>query len=263
VPFGSHRHLRSADGVSAPETTTEAGGLPFQVRGSMQTMLCLRLLRPEDPSFFDQLVDKIAHNPDFFRDAPLVLDVGPATDAAAGDLASMVERLRRHRLVPVGVQNASAAWKEAAAAAGLAVFAQGGNSTAGSQNSTTSRAPASSPSRQPPAKPVRAPTVIVRQPVRGGQQVSSEGDMVVLAAVSPGAEIAAAGCIHVYGALRGRAFAGMEGDETAMIFCDQMSAELVSIAGLHLVNEEIDERLLNKRVRIVCDGERLLLQPLP
>ena len=60
-----------------------------------------------------------------------------------------------------------------------------------------------------------------------------------------------------------RAFAGVEGDERAMIFCDQLEAELVSIAGVYLVSEDVDPRLRGKRVRVWCDGERLLIGPFP
>ena len=100
--------------------------------------------------------------------------------------------------------------------------------------------------------------------MRGGQQVvAADGDLVVMAPVSSGAEVAAAGHIHVYAPLRGRAFAGMNGDEQAMIFCEQLHAELLSIAGIHLVSEEIDPRLLGKRVRATLVAERLKVEPLP
>ncbi|MCS6781243.1 MAG: septum site-determining protein MinC, partial [Geminicoccaceae bacterium] len=101
-------------------------------------------------------------------------------------------------------------------------------------------------------------------PVRGGQQVSCpDGDLTVLAPVGHGAELVAAGHIHVYGALRGRAFAGCDGDEKAMIFCDQLEAELLSIAGVYLVAEDIDARLVGRRVRVWSDGERLVMAPVP
>jgi septum site-determining protein MinC len=66
--------------------------------------------------------------------------------------------------------------------------------------------------------------------------------------------------VHVYGTLRGRAFAGIDGDESAMIFCDQLDAQLLSIAGVHLVSEEIDPQLIGRRVRVRLDGERLVIQ---
>ena len=234
-----------------------AGGLPFQIRGSLQTLLCLKLLRPEDPGFFPALIEKVAHAPDFFRNAPLVLDVAPIQAREPDGLAELVARLKEHRVVPIGLQNGSPAWNEAAIAIGLAIFAAGGNAERRPGDRGGERA-------GDRGKAKAGAGTIITQPVRGGQQVvNPDGDLVVTAAVSPGAEVAAAGHIHIYGPLRGRAFAGMNGDDRAMIFVDQLDAELLSIAGIHLVNEEIDARLMGKRVRASLAGERLELKPMP
>lgn len=91
-----------------------------------------------------------------------------------------------------------------------------------------------------PADPVSRPTKVVKTPVRGGMQIyAAGGDLIVLAAVSPGAELLADGNIHVYGPMRGRALAGVKGDATARIFCQQLAAELVSIAGNYKVAEDL------------------------
>ncbi|MCO6061755.1 septum site-determining protein MinC, partial [Pseudomonas sp. MOB-449] len=75
---------------------------------------------------------------------------------------------------------------------------------------------------------------------RGGQQIYAEGgDLVVLSAVSPGAELIADGNIHVYGPLRGRVLAGAKGNTEARIFCQQLTAELLSIAGRYKVAEDL------------------------
>jgi septum site-determining protein MinC len=57
--------------------------------------------------------------------------------------------------------------------------------------------------------------------------------------VSPGAELFADGHIHVYGPLRGRAIAGVQGNQEARIFCRTLEAELVSIAGFYLTKEDM------------------------
>ena len=251
--------------MAATKAPGEARQVPFQVRGSLQTVLTLRLLVPDDPNFFPLLLDKIAHSPDFFRNAPLVLDVGPLAAREPLDVAALAERLREHRLMPVGVQNGSPAWNEAAMRAGLAVFGAGGSARAPAEgHAGAGGAAAGSPSSSRAAPPARArPATVLREPVRGGQQITADGDLVVLSAVSAGAELAAAGHIHVYGILRGRAFAGIEGDEEALIFCDQLEAELLSIAGVHLVSEEIDPRHLRRRARVALEHERLVIHTLP
>ncbi|WP_259753596.1 septum site-determining protein MinC [Pseudomonas sp. GCEP-101] len=92
---------------------------------------------------------------------------------------------------------------------------------------------------EPPA-PVVRPTKLVTSPVRGGVQIyAAGGDLIVLAPVSPGAELLADGNIHVYGPMRGRALAGVKGDTSARIFCQQLAAELVSIAGNYKVAEDL------------------------
>ena len=63
------------------------------------------------------------------------------------------------------------------------------------------------------------------------------GDLIVLSSVSAGAELLATGNIHVYGTLRGRAIAGLEGDTNARIFCQKLEADLISIAGQYKIFE--------------------------
>jgi septum site-determining protein MinC len=243
--------------VASANAPAGARGLPFQIRGSLQTLLSLRLLRPEEPEFFTLLVDKIAHSPDFFRQAPFVLDVGPIADQAPIDLEAFTAKLRDHRLIAVGLQNGSDAWQEAASAAGLAVMAPGGAAATAPARPSAQPAPVASP---PPAAPRRGSGLVITEPVRSGQQIFyGEGDITVLAPVGSGAEVAATGHVHIYAPLRGRAFAGVDGDDRAMIFCDQMHAELLSIAGVYLVNEELDRDAVGRRVRVNCAGERLFI----
>jgi septum site-determining protein MinC len=61
--------------------------------------------------------------------------------------------------------------------------------------------------------------------------------------VSPGAEVIADGCVHVYGPLRGRAVAGARGDATARVFCRRMEAELLAVAGIYAVADQMQGAL--------------------
>lgn len=226
----------------------------------MQTLLSLRLIEPHDPEFFAKFLDKIAHSPDFFRNAPIVLDAAPLADVLPIDLEDFVAKLKSQRIIPVGLQNGSAAWNEAAVKAGLAVFPEG--RAAEPVKAREAGSAAAAPAAVPTAR--RSPALVIKEPVRGGQQIySPDGDIIVLGPVGHGAELIAVGHIHVYNVLRGRAFAGIDGDENAMIFAEQMDAELLSIAGIHLVNEAIDERLLKRRARVACEGDRLVMAPVP
>ena len=115
------------------------------------------------------------------------------------------------------------------------------------------------PAPVPPPEPAIKPTKIITTPVRGGQQIYAQGgDLVVVSSVSPGAELLADGNIHVYGAMRGRALAGVKGDTRARIFCQQLSAELVSIAGQYKVSEDLRrDPLWGAGVQISLSGDVL------
>ncbi|NJO38659.1 MAG: septum site-determining protein MinC, partial [Rhizobiales bacterium] len=98
----------------------------------------------------------------------------------------------------------------------------------------------------------------------GGQQIyAKDADLIVLAQVQPGAELMADGNIHIYGNLRGRAHAGVGGDASARIFCRSMEAQLISIAGIYLVNDEIEPQFLGQPVQIGCQNETIVMEKLP
>jgi septum site-determining protein MinC len=82
-------------------------------------------------------------------------------------------------------------------------------------------------------------------------------DLVVTTTVGAGAEVIADGCVHVYGALRGRAVAGGRGDVSARVFVHEFHAELVSIAGVFRVFETIPTELAGKPVQAWLAGDDL------
>src|SRR5215203_808824 len=88
------------------------------------------------------------------------------------------------------------------------------------------------------------PTMLVNGPVRSGQTVTfEEGDLIIVGSVASGAEIVAGGSIHIYGALRGRAYAGTSDQLGARIFCQKLEAELVAIGGLCRMSDNLDSNL--------------------
>ncbi|MBJ7417465.1 MAG: septum site-determining protein MinC, partial [Niveispirillum sp.] len=123
-------------------------------------------------------------------------------------------------------------------------------------------APAPAPAPMPEPAPQRSAMVIAEN-VRSGRQIYAPGgDLVVIGSVSPGAELLADGSIHVYGALRGRALAGVSGDQGARIFCQSLDAELVSIAGLYRVSEDIGKDIRRRQVQIYLNNGYLHIDPL-
>ncbi len=84
---------------------------------------------------------------------------------------------------------------------------------------------------------------------------------VVTATVGAGAEVIADGCVHIYGALRGRAVAGARGEVTARVFCQEFHAELISIAGVFRVFETLPPELAGKPGASLAGWRRSALRP--
>ena len=269
----------------------------FDCKGSVLTVMVLHLRDTEPEILYPQLEEKIGRARAFFANAPMLIDLrsvdGPGQ--AALDLPTLVATLRDLGVVPVGLRGALPLLHEAAREAGLGLLAVPGvertvaaappeepvrePEPAAAEPAPPEEAPApevepaaetpaqASPGEEPaPAPPLPAPaatTVTVTQPVRSGQQViAPHGDLVVLSSVNAGAEVFAAGSIHVYGALRGRALAGIDGDTTARVYSLQFNPELVAVAGEYLVNESLSKRILNRSVSVSLVDGVLRCQPL-
>ena len=115
---------------------------------------------------------------------------------------------------------------------------------------------------KPPPKPPQT-SLLLDGPVRSGQSiVFQDGDVTVLGSVSSGAEIVAGGSIHVYGTLRGRAMAGVNGNSAARIYCQRIEAELVAIDGYYQTADELDASLRSRPAQAWLDGETMRITPL-
>jgi septum site-determining protein MinC len=216
------------------------------VQGALFTVMVVRAAMLREPAFESELKQQIGRSPRFFQNAPVVVDLrGVENLTEASEFELVREKLQALTLMLVGVQNAQPAQLEAATQAGLASFAPHA---------------AGQPRNAPVAAPPALKTRLVSEPVRSGTQIYARGsDLIVTAAVSPGAELVADGNIHVYGALRGRALAGAGGDEAARIFCTRLEAELVSIAGRYLVSEQLPPGMQSGPVQIALIDDQLTI----
>lgn len=83
--------------------------------------------------------------------------------------------------------------------------------------------------------------MIIDRPIRSGQRIYAENrDMIIIGTVNAGAEVIADGNIIIFGALRGRAFAGARGNERCFIYAHQLHAELIAIAGQYQNKEQLN-----------------------
>lgn len=245
-----------------------AASPPFRLKGSLVTLSILKPLSTDLSEIDAGLAAKVAQAPALFDRAPLLLDLADLSDAEAFDLAGLRALVARLGFVPVAVRGGGEFMAAAAAALGLGVLGEGRLPPdpaaveepasqpveSGAEPAPTSAELAEAP--QPPA------TRVITQPVRSGQQVYSRGDLIVLAGVSPGSELLADGHIHVYGALRGRALAGLRGNTQARIYCRALEAELIAVAGCFQVAEDIDPALRGRPAQVFLDGEDLVTAPL-
>lgn len=169
------------------------------------------------------------------------LDPLRAPSARPIDWAAIHRTFAGHGLHVIGIHAEDPALRESATRAGLPQLAPYTRPRRAAEPAEPTppppAAPAAAPSPAPvvpPAPPPAVPVRILDKPLRSGQQVYARGgDLVVLAAVNPGAEVIADGSIHVYAPLRGRALAGASGQTDARIFTTRFEAELVSIAGIY------------------------------
>lgn len=258
---------------SPARTATASQQAPsLQLRGGSFTLLVLRLPDPKDQSFYSWLADKVMQAPNFFRHAPVVIDLQDLAEAPPFNIAELGRRLRQHWLVPIGVQNGTDEQNKAAVNAGMALLPDGRDAGPAAATAVAAKA-APAPTGDEASATAGNDGIasegetrhgrLVTEPVRSGRQVYADGgDLVVLSSISPGAELLADGHIHVYGALRGRAIAGVSGDLSARIFCHSLEAELISVAGYWRVREDIPEPLIGKPVQVYLDEERVMIEAL-
>jgi septum site-determining protein MinC len=218
---------------------------PFEIKSGAVNLPVLKLLSSDVEAVAALLKDKVKQAPDFFRRAPMAIDLHEVVGIEV-NFASLVRAMRDCGVIPVGVCGASERHIHAARDAELALL-------------TLTRHEVHAPAT-PAAKPAES-TKIVDLPVRSGQRIyAAGGDLVVLAQVSAGAEIMADGNIHVYGSLRGRALAGVQGNLASRIFCHDLQAELVSIAGHYKISENMDDAIRGKPVQVHLKDNALIIE---
>lgn len=244
-------------------TTLETQHTAFQLKGSLFTLTVLQLLQPDVDNFEAQLRDLVETAPKFFNYAPVVIDLQLLpTMHYAIDFAAMSDTLRSFKMIPVGIRGGTEDHNQAAMSAGLAVLAVSKNEETKAPP-TSAKAESTDADSSEEATSTKTKTKLVTKPVRSGQQIYSQGgDLIVLAPVSHGAELLADGNIHIYAPLRGRALAGISGDEHARIFCSSLEAELISVAGHYIINETLMQNYQQKPHQIYLEHGKLRIQPL-
>ena len=261
----------------------------FEIKSANLPLVAMLLKSTDLAALQRELTARFGDIPDFFDQDALVIDLSPlqlnpGNAALRLDFPDLLSLLRAFRLNPVAVKGGNTDQMAAARSAGLMptpdAYLIGGKTkkpvrstpdVASTASTTPDEALASTiktlaktPAAAAPASS-QLSALIVDKPMRSGQQIYARGrDLVVLAMVSPGAEVIADGHIHVYGPLRGKAIAGARGNTDARIFAFALEAQLLSIAGIYRTGENpLPDKVQGKpaQVRLVAtaDGDKLMM----
>lgn len=218
----------------------------FQFKARIFNCTVLQLLHYNLQAIAQQLTKMREHMPNFFQGNPVILDLEKMPAHQTLDFLALKKLLIENHMTAIGIQAACPAHIMAASAAHLPLV----NHTKLTDQNEKPKA-----ERETHAK-------VVTQPIRSGMQIyAKETDLIVTAQVSAGAEIMADGHIHAYGALRGRVLAGVQGNKAARIFCRQLDAELISIAGYYITQEEMHAMQKPEgMIQIYLNEEKLMIE---
>ncbi len=219
-------------------------------------------LTNNDLVIIEKLLDeKIKLAPEFFKHSPIVVDLSDVNKKELfinfGDLVACI---RKSGLFVIGVRGGNEQQNLEAITLGIPVNT--------SQSNPETKIDYTKSSTRTPLQVDDELTfhdsnnVIITKPIRSGQRIYSHGDLIVLAQVGAGAEILAEGNIHVYGSLRGRALAGVQGNTEARIFCLNLQAELISIAGNYKISDDIQGAIANAPIQIYLQKNTLVIKSL-
>lgn len=214
------------------------------------------VLAPELPlvDWLEELDRRVESSLSFFANRPLVLDLTNVNPTKAETL-EMVAFIEERNLRLIAVEGVEADWLPERLAPLPGKVQSAGmfepRDVTPALGLEKPKAPAWE-NETTPGTPCAA--LLVSEPVRSGQSIIyPQGDIIIVGSVASGAEIIAGGSIHVYGSLRGRAFAGTNGNTNARIFCNKFDAEILVIDGLYKTADDFDNSLRGTQVQARLD----------
>jgi septum site-determining protein MinC len=231
----------------------------FQLKTSFSACTILQLTVYDLDQLAAQIPAAVQKAPNFFLGSPVVINLESIATAGTLDFKRIKEILLTNNLVPVGVRGGSETQLQDAVTAGIPMITVGfGKAPKAAANPVVEEIPQAIKETLAPASNLQ-PAKIITTPIRSGMSVyAKDADLIVLAPVSAGAELLADGNIHVYGPLRGRALAGVQGNTQARIFCRTLKAELVAIAGYYLVKEDMQNFFADDAtVQVYLENEQI------
>jgi septum site-determining protein MinC len=211
------------------------------------------VLAPQVPivEWLEDVDATLAKSPGFFTAKPVMLDLA-STALSTSAIRHLISSLGERSIRVLGLEGVD----NSVLAPDLPPLLSGGRDCALMPVTTK-------PVVEEKPKSATPGSLLLESPVRSGQSVVfADGDVTVLGSVGSGAEIVAGGSIHIYGALRGRAMAGVNGNANARIFCNKIEAELLAIDGFYQTAEDIDLNLRGRPAQAWLEGNAMKITAL-
>lgn len=229
----------------------------LKISSSMLTFIFIRC--SDEAKWRPVLEEKLAGLPDDFKyKTPFVLDFSACTNIAAMQIYHIQAWLKEQHVDVVGINDSdnlpSGVHSYIFKAKKIEQKEQVSDSSAPAQEQTQAL-------REENAQQF-IPDVTVREAIRSGQQKYSPGHLTIIGNVSAGAELIADGNIYVFGSLRGRAYAGNQGNVRAIIYCYEFDAEFVSIGGQYQLREQMEQHSKQKNMLIYIMNDKMIYEPL-
>jgi len=215
------------------------------------------------------LAQKLAKAGKFLRGSPVVLL--PDCPLTATDLARIIELLRQYEMSPIGIHTTEMSLMEYAELSGLAIIKKPIAETSNADKTAAHKSPEENTATETAATAQNKDATeaslhtakVVTSSLRSGQLIQHLfNDVIVRGSVNSGAEIFAGGNLNIYGSVRGRVHAGATGNQQSRIIAHNFNPELVSIAGVFLLSEDIPTLAKKGWVEVSLDNQRLKFTPL-
>lgn len=252
----------------------------LEFKSSQLSLTLVRIHASDMTAIGELLTTKLAKAGKFLRGAPVVVD--PLCGLSSVQLAQLLELLRQHQLTPVGIRTKDAHLVDYAEMCGLAVFKPSSSadkpaetaSTQASTSASTTPVVAEPVTEKPTAVTAESGTLTDKNSVslqkalripslRSGQfEKHLMNDVIVEGGINSGAEVFVGGNITVLGSVRGRIHAGAAGDREARIIAKNFNPELVSIAGVFLLADDIPQLVKQGWVEVYLDQNSLKFRTL-
>ena len=219
----------------------------FELKAGNLAYTCVRIKVADLTQFENDLLQASQQAPRLFRNAAFIAEFLFEELITAVKLKRIRKTIEGVGAGLVGIKSESQAQITECQKAGIAII-HDNKSSVGSAAS------------QKASKPDGERGLMIQGRIRSGTQIyAKDKDLVVCGDVSHGSEIIASGNIFIYGALYGKAIAGVDGNKQAQIFTSQFCPELVSIAGIYILSEDIASEYQQKSVQVRMVNEKITL----